>query len=356
VDEARKQAEEQAKKAADEAAAKVKEAEAQAEKAKAEAEKAKAEIEKARAAAEEERIRLEEKALREALTKDLAEFTAEFAGFKATLDAGQEAWKEDEAKSAAIADVTKEFAALEAERAAVDGLMVQGKLAEARTKLEVLKAKYPPVKEKAELLLAEKPVPTEKWENMLKILAEETCLMKKNMPAQEFQKEREAVFTKYGMERPEYEELRAKYNKAPKPEDQARLGRLVSEQCPNELKAVKEEKVEELKEGAVEEKKPAAPAGPSGTYSGVLSGAGKKGSIKFVVKSGKLKSAAAVIGGNKIGLKGAFGKTLKLNGNAGGHHLRCEGKVHNVKITGTCKGTFEKKKFKNARFTAVRKK
>ena len=374
ADEAVKKAKEEAKKAGDEAAKQIEAAKAEAEKAKEEAGRALEEAGKVKAEAEEDMAKTEEKALRDALTKDLAAVTADFATLKGALTTAKKAWEGDDAKTAAIAELLAELEALETERDAVEGLMVQGKLPEGQTKLEVLKAKFPPVNDKAQPILSEKAIPAEKWDAMLRILASEACLMKKNLPVQEFQKEREGVFQKYAMDRVEYEQLRALYNKAPKPADQGKLGQLVAEFCgaqaipegevkEGEVKEgeVKEGEVKEgeVKEGEVKEgevKAEKKPSGVSGTFSGTLSGAGKKGTIKFIVADGKLKHGVAVIGQSKITLKGAFGGSLALNGKASGGHIRCKGKVGASKITGTCNGTYQTKRFTNAKFTALKKK
>jgi hypothetical protein len=180
------------------------------------------------------------------------------------------------------------------------------------------------------------------------------------------------LFSTLGMDRVEYEQLRAAYNQAPKPEDQARLGRFVSEKCPETLTAP-EPKPEEKPEGAPAEtgepkeegkgpdKEPvespkAEPVKLSGTFSGTLFGAGKKGSIQFVVAGGALKSASATIGTVSIPLAGSFGDAVMVTGKTGIDHVRCKGSVTTTKIEGTCDGTFEKKRFQDAKFTALKKK
>jgi hypothetical protein len=223
----------EAEKAKLEAEAKTAEANALAEKAKAEAEQAKLDAEKAKAEAQEEMGRAEDKAKRQALTKDLAEYTAEALNLKNQVAVAKDAWTKagDTERTAKLDEVIAELANLETERTIVEGLMVQGKLDEARTKLEVVKAKFPATKQKAEPTLAEKPIDPVQWKGMLDILAEESCLTKRNLPAQEFQAAREALFTKYGIDRIVYEQLRAQYNKNPRQEDQNYLGQKVAEVC-----------------------------------------------------------------------------------------------------------------------------
>jgi hypothetical protein len=390
ADEALKQAEEAKKKAAEDAAKAVDLAKAEADKAKAEAQ---AEVEKAKAAAEEEKARIEEKAAREALTRDLAGITGELQTAKTGAAQALAAWQAaaDETKTANLAGLVKELDEFETERAAVEGLMVQGKLDEARTKLEVLKAKFPSLKEKTTTLTADKPVDPAQWEAMIKMLAEETCLIKKNLPAQDFQVQREALFQKYGLDRVVYETLRADYNRAPKPEDQAKLGTLVSELCPEPVApadgtapadaakpadAAAPADAAKPADGTVpaDAAKPAdatAPAdaakpaevkpedkkvGPTGIYAGTLVGTGVKSSIKFDVKGGKLSGATATLAGTAIKLTGAFSNDFLLTGKGGGDHLKCRGKVTDTFISGSCEGTANNKRFEKASFTAKRTK
>jgi hypothetical protein len=249
-------AKEVAEKAKEEAEKKAEEATAEASKAKEEAEKAKEEAEKAKAEAEEEKTRVEEKAKRQALTRDLAEFTAEALNLKNQVKVARDAWEKaaDTERTALLDEALKELDELETERTVVEGLMVQGKLDEARTKLEVVKAKFPALKQKLAPTLKEKPVDPKQWAAMLDILAEETCLMKANLPAQDFQAKREGLFGKYEIDRVTYEQLRAQYNQKPRQEDQTYLGKKVAEVCAAMDAAAAEEKPAEGTEAAVEEK------------------------------------------------------------------------------------------------------
>ena len=221
---------EKATAAAEQAAA---EAKAEVEKAKAEAEEAKAETEKTKADAEDAKTRIEDKAKRQSLTKDLAEFTAEALNLKNQVKVAKDAWGKvsDTERVGILDEVLEDLGGLETERTVVEGLMVQGKLDEARTKLEVVKAKFPAVKQKAAPTLAEKPVDPVQWKAMLDILAEETCLTKRNLPAQEFQAAREQLFTRYALDRVVYEQLRAQFNQKPAQEDQGYLSQKVTEVC-----------------------------------------------------------------------------------------------------------------------------
>lgn len=234
--EATKQAEaakEEAEKARAAAEQKAVEATAEVEKAKAEAELAKAETEKTKAEAEDAKGRIEDKAKRQSLTKDLAEFTAEALNLKNQVKVAKDAWGKagDNERVSKLDEVLEDLSGLETERTVVEGLMVQGKLDEARTKLEVVKAKFPSVKQKGAPILSEKPIDPVQWKAMLDILAEESCLTKRNLPIQEFQAAREQLFTTYSLDRVVYEQLRAQFNQKPRQEDQVYLSEKVKEVC-----------------------------------------------------------------------------------------------------------------------------
>ncbi len=226
-------AKDEAEKAKAEAEKKAAEATANLEKAKAETELAKAEVEKTKAEAEDEKTRIEDKGKRQALTKDLAEFTAEALNLKEQVKVAKGAWSKvgDSDRVGKLDEVLEDLGGIDTERTVVEGLMVQGKLDEARTKLEVVKAKFPAVKQKAGPTLAEKPVDPVQWKAMLDILAEESCLTKRNLPAQDFQAAREQLFTKYSLDRVVYEQLRAQFNQKPRQEDQVYLSQKVKEVC-----------------------------------------------------------------------------------------------------------------------------
>jgi membrane protein involved in colicin uptake len=233
---AAKQAEaatEEANKATAAAEHKAAEATAELEKAKAETEQAKADVEKTKAEAEDAKGRIEDKAKRQSLTKDLAEFTAEALNLKNQVKVAKDAWSKvgDTDRVGILDDVLEDLGGLETERTVVEGLMVQGKLDEARTKLEVVKAKFPAVKQKCGPTLSEKPVDPVQWKAMLDILAEESCLTKRNLPAQDFQVAREQLFTTYSLDRVVYEQLRAQFNTKPRQEDQIYLSQKVKEVC-----------------------------------------------------------------------------------------------------------------------------
>ena len=178
-------AKEEAEKTTAAAEKKAAEAAADLEKAKAETELAKAEAEKTKAEAEDEKNRIEDKAKRQSLTKDLAEFTAEALNLKNQVKVAKDAWGKvgDTDRVSKMDEVLEDLGGLATERTVVEGLMVQGKLDEARTKLEVVKAKFPAVKQKAGPTLAEKPVDPVQWKAMLDILAEESCLTKRPLVA-----------------------------------------------------------------------------------------------------------------------------------------------------------------------------
>jgi len=230
VDAAKKEVE-VAKNAAKEAEDKTKAAQAEADKIKSEAadkqKKAEEEAAKAKAAAEEQVKKAQEEAAKaqegavkmkkEAIVAELKTVTEELTKLKADLTSNLAVWKgtADEAKTAEREAFAKSLDELEAERMAVEGLLAQDKVDDARTKLDLVKTKLAPLKEKVLPLLADKPIDPNRWEIMLQILADETCLTKKNLPAQDFQKERDALFTTYGMDRIEYETLRAEFTKTP---------------------------------------------------------------------------------------------------------------------------------------------
>ena len=387
---AAEKAKEEAEKAAEEAKLQAAEAKAEAEKAKAETEKAKEETEKTKLDAEEDKAKTEERAVRKALTRELAMFTAELASMHNSLAGAQEAWGRAgiTEKAEAMTGLLKEMEPIEAERNTVEGLMVQGKLDEARTKLEVLKAKFPPVKQKADPLLAEKPTDPAKWAAMMKILAAETCLVKKNLPAQEFNANREALFARFGLDRLTYEQLRAEYNKSQRPADQAALGKLVSELCPEgaaaaegggaagteggeaagaeggeaagteggEGDAAVEKKddavVEKKEDDAVEKKEEKKDTALSGKFSGTLLAAGKKGKISLVVKSNKVTGGQVNLSGVKMNLKGKLGSGKSISGKSGKSQIKCSGKKIASGVSGVCQGSLNGKAFKNARYTA----
>lgn len=361
--EAAKKSEEEAKKTAEEAAKKAEAEKKVAEEAakKAEEERLKAEEEKKKA--EEEKAAAEETAKREALVKDLTDLTAKLAQLKADLTTSSAAWANsgDQAKSAELTALLNEVNTLYTEPEAVQGLMAQSKLDEARTKLDVLKAKLQPIADKASPLVEEKPVDPAMFDKMLNLLAEETCLIKKNLPTQDFQVAREALFSKYAMDRVIYEQLRARYNQNPKPEDQSKLGQYVAQYCPEppaaeqpaaeqpageqpaaekpagEQPATTDVKKEEAKTSALD-----------GVYKGTVKGKGKKpGKLDVIVKNGKLSSATLYFDNQIFNLQGVFGTHLAVVGKSkgGADHMKCNGTVKGNAVVGQCVGTIKKEKF-----------
>lgn len=390
IAEATQSAQEAAKKAEAEAKAKI-------EAAKAEAEKAKAELERAKAEAEEEKEQLKEKVAREGLTRELAHITGEMEKRSKILSDARDAWREvDSAKYEKLGEAVARLERLEGERSAVEGLMVQGKLDEARTKLEMLKAKFSQFATEVEELTSEQPVDPRKWESMLRILAGETCLTQKNLPVQEFQRQREELFGRYQMDRVEYEQLRARYNQGHKPEDQAKLGQFLKEACappaegtpeggraestpaegtpadaasaPTQAESAKgaveegkleKEKPEESKpqekgpeQGKPEEGKPEEKAKAldiSGTFTGPILNTGEKSTATIKVKNGKLISASATIGNVKFNLKGDFGPKFKLTGRSGPNKIECSLTADATHVSGVCHGNVAGRSFKKAR-------
>jgi ribonuclease E len=252
----------EAEKATAAAEQKAAEATADLEKAKAETELAKADAEKTKAEAEDAKSRVEDKAKRQSLTKDLAEFTAEALNLKNQVKVAKDSWGKvgDTERVGKLDEVLEDLGGLETERTVVEGLMVQGKLDEARTKLEVVKAKFPSVKTKAGPTLAEKPVDPVQWKAMLDILAEESCLTKRNLPAQDFQAARAQLFTTYSLDRVVYEQLRAQFNTKPRQEDQIYLSQKVKEVCTAALEAPAADAPAEGEAAAPTEGEVAAPA------------------------------------------------------------------------------------------------
>ena len=372
---------------------------AEAEKAKAEAEEAKAEVEKAKSDAEDDKKAMESKAKRQELTRQLAEFTAEVTNMKNQITVTRNAWNKlgIQEKDAEFEALLKEHQNIETERVVVEGLMVQGKLDEAQTRLEVVKAKFPTLKDRVAPLLAEKPTDPKQWNAMLNILAEETCLMRKNLPSQEFNTTRDTLFTTHNLDRVVYEQLRAQFNKESKTEDQAFLGQKIAELCPPEPdedaneEGAKEEGAKEEGEKAEGEKAEGEKAehkktegekaehkkaehkkaedkqaedktekivknhANTGKYAGKMLVPGKTGSISLTLKSGKTTGKVKV-GGKSLSISGTLGKNGgTLTGKGSGGHLKCSCRTANNRISGTCAGKVGSKVFKKARFTANKK-
>lgn len=371
----------EAKKAAEDAAAKAATDTAKAEEAKKAAEEAakkaeedrlKAEEEKKKA--EEEKAAAEEAAKRDALIKDLTDVSAKLAQLKADLTTSSVAWANsgEKLKADELIALLKEVEGLYNEPGVVQGLLAQSKLDEARTKIDVLRAKLQPISDKAAPMVNEKPVDPAMFEKMLNLLAEETCLIKKNAPTQEFQTAREALFAKYAMDRVIYEQLRARYNQNPKPEDQAKLGQLVGQFCPEpaapeqpkgEQPTGEEGKLQPTPIGGKTEPgkeevktEEAKPGEADGVYKGAIKGKGKKtGKIEFTVKNGKLSGATVQFDNVVYSMQGAFGNHLALVGKSknGADHMRCNGTVKGKSVKGQCLGTIKKDKYEGL-FEATR--
>ena len=358
-------------------------AEAEAEKAKVEqAQKRVAEAEADKAKAEEDRMKSEEqheldnqKKAREGLTKDLQELTTRIATTKTGLNSAYAAWKSrDEGKALEIKGLLDEIQKLDEETSLVEQLMTQNKFDEAGTKVASIQGKLGPVETKSASLMKDRPVDEGKWNATISILAEETCLQKKNLPVQDFQKEYQGLFAKYGIEREEYEQLRAKFNKSASPDDRMLLMKTVKEKCTEQMEAKTEEVVapaeddtateekadtevapadtegksdgEAVEEGtdteeaeAVEEE-PKEEVSVDGTYQAFVKVKGKKGSLKLHLKNKGVSGRAALPGSKPINVKGSYtgSKHVKFSGSATRGKIACTGTLGDGHIKGSCSG------------------
>lgn len=381
VDEAKKSAEE-AKKSEEEARKATEEAVR-----KAEDEKRKAEEAKLQAAQEANRVK------RDALGSRLAEQTQEVSRLGTELNAGFAAWKgRDQAKADELAGLLQRVAELDSGLKEVELLMEQEKFDEAETRLKTIQGRLTPVKETAMPLLADRPVDEALWGKMLDILAEENCLKRKNMPVQEFSRSYQGLFDTYGMDRNQYEELRAKFQREARPEDQQKLQDLIKQKCadvtatptqdapatpegqpageqpvaeqpvgeqPVAEQPVADQPAEEPDMGDTQEatgETPEAPAGDkapseekkvtnSGTYSGKVTVNGKTGTMKVIVK-GKTVSGHAALPGANIKISGTASKGLKFSGVHTKSNISCTGTFGTGHISGNCNGTLNAKSFR----------
>ena len=370
----------------------VAQAKAEAEKAKAEAEEAKAKVEQAqkrvveaeadKAKAEEDRMKAEEqhelenqKKAREELTKELQDLTSRIATTKTGLNSTYAAWtSRDDGKALEIKGLLDEIQKLDEETSQVEQLMTQNKFDEAETKVASIQGKLSPVETKSASLMKDRPVDEGKWIATISILAEETCLQKKNLPVQDFQKEYQGLFAKYGLEREEYEQLRAKFNKSASPDDRMMLMKMVKEKCTEQMEAKTEETevpeeddsateetpdtevapvdIEEKADGeAVEgdtdaedtevaEEEPKKEISADGTYQAIVKVKGKKGSLKLHLKNKGVSGRAALPGAKLINLKGSCtaSKHVKFSGKAARGKIACTGTLKDGYIKGSCSG------------------
>ncbi|GEM_PF-5020208 len=337
-----------AEKAKVEAEAKTAGATAEADKAKAEAEAkaaaALAEAESTRklaaqevARAQDEKAKAEEEAVKikkETFAKELTELTKLHAELKTELAGNLAAWKaaNDEAKAAERQAILDELTSIEGDRTAAEAAAAADKLDEAQVKLDGMKAKLDPLKTKVAGLIEERPVDANRWNTMMQILAEETCMTKNNLPAQEFQKMREVLFAQYEMERAEYEAMRAQFTKASKPEDQAKLGEMVNAKCPEKTP---EEKAAEEKE---KEKKEY-----DGKWSGKVS-LGNASTTSSLYLKGNYLSGKVSLGGVTFKVTGAVGGHSQFTGRTGTDYINCRGKRYKGEISGSCNGTLARKR------------
>lgn len=181
----------------------------------------------------------------------------------------------------------------------------------------------------------------EEMKAMLNILAEETCLVRKQLPVKSFREERVKLFEKYQLGRAQYERLRTIHNREPKAEYQLLLGDLISKACPVPG-ADKEEAVEPEDPG------PAV----TGRFAGEFKTPDKAGTIEFEVKNGNVSGGFLRFDGALFTLRGGVRKNVLLVGRTADakNHTKCTGANVAGKLSGTCSGALGTRRFEGPFF------